>query len=90
MENSETKDIQSHSRNTVLSAGWISVKEELPAFDLPVLVCQEGNENTIDICRLESKTIRKNCVSLEWLQGKSGFDNWYHEVTHWQSLPACR
>jgi hypothetical protein len=90
MKKSETKNIQSHSRNTGLSAGWISIKEKLPEFDLPVLVCKEGSEDTIEICRLESKIIRKDSVSLEWLQGKSSYDYWYHEVTHWQFLPACR
>jgi len=75
--------------NPILGNGWISVKDQLPEYDLPVLVCEAGKENSIDICRLESKTERKDCISHEWLQGKTSFDVWYYDVTHWQRLPAC-
>jgi hypothetical protein len=76
--------------NVLLAAGWISVKEQLPEYGFAVLVCQEGDENTVEICRLESKIERKESISHEWLIGKTSHDSWYYDVTHWQRLPACR
>jgi len=69
--------------------GWISVKVQTPKYEVPVLVCQFGDENTIEICRFESKTERKGSISHEWLIGKTSHDIWYYEVTHWQPLPDC-
>lgn len=73
----------------LLAAGWISVKDQLPEYNFPVLVCQAGEENSVAICRLESKTERKESISCEWLEGRTSYDNWYYNVTHWQRLPAC-
>jgi len=75
--------------NRLLAAGWILVTEQLPEYGIAVLVCHAGDENTVEICRLESKTERKESISHEWIIGKTGQDSWYYDVTHWQHLPAC-
>lgn len=82
--------VKNLSSNTKLSDGWISVKDQLPEFNLPVLVCQAGDESSVEICRLESKTERKDSVSHEWVQGKTSYDSSYYDVTHWMPLPTCR
>ena len=82
-------DVLNKTLKQVTSDGWISVKDQLPEYESAVLVCEEGDENTIEICRLESKTERKEKISHEWIIGRNGYDSWYHDVTHWQRLPAC-
>lgn len=71
---------------------WISITDQLPEFGQPVLVCKCGEDETIQICRLESITQRKGKEgiqkSYEWLEGRSGYDTWYYDVTHWQPLIA--
>lgn len=62
---------------------WISVNDELPDFGVPVLVC--GKE--VDIARLESITRNSGGVSLSWKEGKSGWDEYWDTITHWQKLP---
>jgi len=62
---------------------WISVNDELPDFGVPVLV--SGEE--VDIARLESILRNSEGVSLTWLEGKSGYDNYWRNITHWQKLP---
>ena len=69
--------------------GWISVTEQLPEYEIAVLVCSAGDSNTIEICRLESKTERKESISQEWIIGKTGRDIWYYDVTHWMELPKA-
>ena len=85
LNNSETPT----DAKRLLAADWISVKDQLPEYNLPVLVCQAGEENSVAICRLDSKTERKESVSCEWLEGRTSYDNWYYDVTHWQRLPAA-
>lgn len=82
-KNNEPKN----SEKVLLENGWISVETQLPDYGLPVLVCQANEEDTLDICRLESTTTRKDSISNEWLLGKNGYDNYWFEVTHWQHLP---
>ena len=74
---------------TMKSEGWISVEDKLPDFNLPVLVCQEGKEDSIAICRLDSKTERKVSFSCDWREGRTSQSEWYYDVTHWQRLPHC-
>lgn len=66
---------------------WISLELSQPDFEVPVLVCQEGNENSIDICRLETKTISKGGTILNWLEGKEGYETYYLTPTHYMFLP---
>ena len=62
---------------------WISVNDELPDFGVPVLV--SGEE--VDIARLESILRSSSGVSLSWYHGKTGYDNCWYTITHWQKLP---
>lgn len=88
MNTDELSTKTSPDAKRMLAAGWISVKDQLPEYNLPVLVCQAGKEDSVAICRLESKTESKESVSCEWLEGRLSNDNWYYDVTHWQHLPA--
>ncbi len=80
------KNKKSSNANPILKSDWISVKDQLPEYDYPVLVCKEGNEKSVWICRLESRTERKESISYTWLEGKIGYDTWYYDVTHWMPL----
>lgn len=77
-----------------ISDSWISVTDNQPEYGVPVLVCQKGNEDSIQICRLQSVTERKDKEEIvkwyEWLEGRHGYDSWYYDVTHWKQLSACR
>ena len=96
--NNEQKDqnlhVSQHSSNEMLAAGWIAIEESLPEYNTPVLVCQKNNDDSIQICRLESVTERKDKEqvkkSYEWYEGRHGYDTWYCDVTHWMPLTACR
>ena len=66
---------------------WINVKDRLPEFELPVFVCDNKNADSRFICRLESITKSSNGQSHTWLEGNSGHDTWYYDVTHWMPLP---
>jgi len=66
---------------------WISVKEYLPEYNKPVFVVNEKEENSLGICRLESKTETQENTSLSFLEGKSSYDNWWYEVSHWRPIP---
>jgi len=72
----------------MLDNGWISVNKKVPEYDVPVLVCQAGEEKSIDICRLESKTECKDRIIYKWLKENPSDDYWYYDVTHWQPLPS--
>lgn len=66
---------------------WINIKGERPNFNEPVLVCDESDENSVNICRLDSYTETQNSSSHVFYEGKSGYDTWYKPVTHWALLP---
>lgn len=66
---------------------WISVEDGLPDYNIPVLVCDEKGDNTPDIARLESVRSFINGKTHDFLEGKSGYDTYYLNVTHWMPLP---
>ena len=71
---------------------WIDINESQPVYNVQVLVCQHGQDNSIQICRLESITERKDKDGVKkdfnWLEGKHGYETWYYDVTHWMPLPS--
>lgn len=65
---------------------WISVKDQKPEFGVPVFVCEEDKEDTVNICRLNSITLSKDHEGMEWYEGRTSYEPWYHEVTHWSPI----
>lgn len=47
-----------------MSDKWIDVKDRLPEYEIPVLVCAKGKEDSVYICRLASRLESKLNVSL--------------------------
>ena len=67
---------------------WIPIEFELPSFGRPVLVCDiENKEREADIARLESFTEDSSGRSENWLDGKSGYDSYVWNITHWMPIP---
>jgi hypothetical protein len=67
---------------------WISVGVQLPDFNKAVLVCDINNqERDADIARLESFTENSSGRSENWLEGKSRYDGYVWNITHWMPLP---
>lgn len=81
------KDIQSHSGNTMLSAGWNPVFKSFPEINTPVIVLTDYGK--CDVCRL---IINEDLRTISWVndmrpQHSNG------NVVAWQYLPvlpACR
>ena len=68
---------------------WIKIQERKPEFEKPVWVCHEGSEETVAICRLNSFRTSKQGEALDWVEGRNGHDDWYHEVTHWAFIVSA-
>lgn len=68
---------------------WIDVKAIQPKFDTPVLVCEAGKPDSVQICRLIEKRENLGGVSFDFHEGTRGFDTCYITVTHWQPLPPA-
>ena len=94
MKNSETNNIQSHSRNTVLSDGWISVKDKMPDHKQEVLAAL-NYAGSPKVC--QCTFVERYCNDkVDWLNvfvGLNGGLYPHQGVTHWMPLPchpACR
>lgn len=65
---------------------WISIQTDQPDFNIPCLVCNEEDINSIDIARLQSITITIDGKTFEWYEGKNGYEPVYYKITHWKYL----
>ena len=72
-----------------MEQNWLSISEHHLDFDVPVLVCEQGNEDSVEIARLNSKTENKSGITYEWLEGKNGYDSYWRNVTHFMFLPKA-
>lgn len=55
---------------------WISINEYLPEFNKAVFVFNSKEPESFGIARIESKTETQSGLSISWLEGKTGYDNW--------------
>lgn len=65
---------------------WISLKDQVPQFEMAVLACDKEKEKSLSIVRLIQKTETKDSVSFQWYINNS-FDESYEDFTHWMPLP---
>lgn len=65
---------------------WILLKEVSPAFDIPVLV-KSDIDNEANIARLESIRETKEGKTFDFLEGITSYDSYYKDVTHWMPIP---
>lgn len=64
---------------------WIDTSENLPEFDVPVLVFGEGQ---VFWARLSEKTQTKDFVYLSFLEGAFSCERVWVKVSHWMPLPS--
>ena len=69
-----------------MKKNWISISVP-PSFDIPVLVCEEGKKESIEVCRLNSKAEDSSGIKYYFYIVRIGcFDYYTYNVTHWQPL----
>ena len=66
---------------------WIDINERRPEFDVPVLVCEKDQQESISVARIESLTQRKDSLIYSFKEGYYGYGDCYITVTHWMPLP---
>lgn len=63
---------------------WISVKEKMPEFEMPVLICEEDNPDSQIIGKLYQVVYKKDS-NLCYFIGIND-ENILIDVTHWMPL----
>lgn len=64
---------------------WINVKDNIPAFDVDVLVAYRlGDRMAFDVAYVEQLTTTKNSIIIRW---EAGWEIGTPDVIYWMPIP---
>ena len=64
---------------------WISVKDNIPAFDVDVVVAYRlGDRMAFDVACVERITTTKNSIIIQW---EAGWEVGAPDVIYWMPIP---
>jgi hypothetical protein len=87
--NSFLKDLKEPSHLGIVSGQWVSVKDRLPEYELPVLLYEQSKTGGDGFCLIgwrtkEKKTIRSKIMTDTWEDLGCKYKIY---PTHWKPLP---